>query len=121
MKRYIAWPIVLSAVLFISPQIFCDPTVIEAENFTAFADIAQKTIQSLRAPSCQGGKMLIGLDYPNEWTTYEFTLDRAGDYAIEMLCRGDKDKLFRLRLTLSPAVGDASRETGFAFSGRGYG
>ena len=121
MKRYIAWLIVLPAVMFIAPQIFCDPTVIDAENFTAFADIAHKPIQSLRAPDCQGGKMLIGLDYPNEWTTYEFTLDRAGDYAIEMLCRGTKDKLFRLRLALSPADGSASREIGFTFFGRGYG
>ena len=120
-KRIIAWLIVIPAALFVSSLLFGDPTVIEAENFTGFTDIARKTIRSLSSPACHGGKLLAGLDFPEEWATYEFSVDRAGDYWIDMLYRGDEDMLFRFKLTLSSADGGKSREFGFEFFGRGYG
>ena len=121
MKRQLSLPILLPIALRLSAPVFSDPAVIEAENFSGFNDVARKPIQSRSAPGCHGGKMITGLDRPGEWTSYAFNVDRAGDYAIRLACRGEQDASFRLRLTVSSVNGESVGELVPAFFGKGYG
>ena len=121
MKCFRIWlTMILAGLLFLAP-VYSDPTVVEAEDFVGFTDVTLKPIQSASSPGCHGGKMLAGLDYPNEWTAYDVTIDRAGDYKIDMLCRGDEDRRFRLEMALSRTGSGIVEDFSFTFFGRGYG
>ena len=121
MIRYAAWLMALAAVLLFPLRVACDPIIIEAEDFAASHDLVRGKIRVVDAPGCHGGKMMTGLDHTDEWTSYAFNVDRAGDYAIRLVCRGEQDASFRLRLTFDSADGKNAGEFILGFFGKGYG
>lgn len=93
---------------------------IEAENYTDYHDITYEIIRSVPGSSCSGGYVLIGLDYPDEWTAYDAAVDSAGVYSVTLLCRGDIGVQYRLHLLLEEA-GEDPQVVDFNFTGAGFG
>ena len=119
-KIYIA--ITAFIVILFNPVLAFSVTIrIEAENFTAYNDIAYKRISPAPGPGCSGGTMLIGLDYPDEWTEYSITVGAFGTYSVVMLCRGDIGERYRLSLKLTPQGDSINQVIAFSFTGNGYG
>ena len=107
--------------LVAAAPVFCKPLVIEAENFTHNENIRHKPFQSVEESGCKGGKMLIGLDYPQEWVAYELKVESAGTYGIRFFARADSGQRIKLRLTLAPDIGGEPRSANISYTGRGYG
>ena len=93
---------------------------VEAENYTDFHDMAYEVIRGIPDPDCSGGYILIGLDFPDEWTSYDSCIDSAGVYSTTLLCRGDLGIPYRLRLIIEEP-GAEPQEVEFDFTGAGYG
>ena len=95
--------------------------IVEAERFSNFNNIAFEEIEEEIIPACGGGRVLKGLDYPDEWTEYKFTVDKTAWYSVSLRCRGDEGKRYKLKLMLTSADVQEPLIVGFTFRGRGYG
>lgn len=113
--------IVCLAILCVSVPVFSATVMIEAENFTAYNDVALDLIRSVAASTCTGGYMLVGFDAPDEWVQYEFGVSAFGIYNVQLKVRGDYgvQYLFEVILTGHPS-GD-TQTTFIPFTGKGYG
>ncbi|UCF04643.1 MAG: hypothetical protein JSV33_12025 [bacterium] len=97
--------------------------LVEGENFIDYEDIAMVPIQAVPGPSCSGGYMVIGLDYPSEWTKYNVPVENEeyGYYVARMLCRGDLGVSYQIRLEIYPPNIGMPQTIEFNYSGKGYG
>jgi hypothetical protein len=94
---------------------------IEAEDYTDCLDIAFELIRADDAPSCTGGKMLVGLDFPDEWTEYTLNVSTFGDFKVSMKSRGDIAVDYTLCLTLTGNASGQSQTIDLTYNGNGYG
>ena len=62
---------------------------------------------------------LEGLDYPGEWTEYNMNVSAYGTYSFLMLCWGDFNVPYHLRLHLTPALGGVTQTIEINFLGKG--
>jgi hypothetical protein len=95
--------------------------VIEAEDYADSLDIGGVPIGPQEGSGCSGGFILIGLDVPDEWVSYDVTVDTPGVYAPRLCCRGDYGVEYHMQLTFTPdSVGEA-QTVDFHYTGTGYG
>lgn len=94
---------------------------VEAEAFTSCQDIALEPIRGIDAPSCTGGLMLVGLDWPDEWADYALAASELGEFKVSMKCRGDAGIAYSLRLTLTGDSSGDSQTIYLTYQGVGYG
>lgn len=109
------------SILLIAVPLFAQKSVVEAERFLDSNDIAFEEIREETIPACGGGRVLKGLDHPQEWTEYKLTVDETGWYSVLLRCRGDEGQRYKLRLLVHLADAQESLIVGFTFRGRGYG
>jgi hypothetical protein len=95
--------------------------LVEGESFTDYQNYSNVPIQAVAGPACSGGLMLIGLDYPGEWTKYNVPVEDYGYYAARMLCRGDLNINYIIRLEVYPPAIGMPQTIEFSYTGRGYG
>lgn len=86
---------------------------VEAEDFIAFYESGQYDLIN------EYLNRLVGLDYPGEWTEYEMNVPAFGTYSIIMLCWGDYNVPYHLRLYVTPALGGDTQTIDFEFLGKG--
>jgi hypothetical protein len=84
---------------------------LEAESYVLAYDIAPDDIEVRNG-------ILYGLDYPGEWTQYELVTTRQGAHAVAMLCWGETNFPYHLRLVLDDPPG-ATQAIDLRFVGRG--
>lgn len=118
-------PALLSIALLcflIAPAQVCSQVIsIEAEDFTDYCDIGNDTINFIPGTGCSGGTLLVGLDYPDEWTSYTTVVDSPGVYRSGIWFRGNYGLQYHLQLDLIPDTSGTSQTIDFTFVGNGYG
>jgi hypothetical protein len=100
---------------------FAERVLVDCENYTDSNDILYEVIQTLVAPSCHGGFVLVGLDYSNEWVEYELTVSAFGTWAVGAVGRGDAGVPYVLHLSVTGNVTGAYQTTMISYTGAGYG
>lgn len=110
-----AWIIIVASLagLLIPASVFAQISTLQAETFTDSHDIAYAVIQS-------AGSILLGLDYPGEWTEYQLGLSKFGEYSVHLTIKGDDRVPYELSLTLADISGNA-QTCDFTFVGVGTG
>lgn len=120
MKRNIL--LALIALMLSSSPLSSATIKVEAETFTSYYDLEYELIRSAAGPSCSGGYMLVGLDYPNEWVKYEISVSSFGVYNANLMVRGDLNQPYSLRMEVtSNNINDNPQSVDFNFRGNGYG
>ncbi len=62
---------------------------------------------------------LEGLDYPGEWTEYNINVSAYGTYSFLMLCWGDFNVPYHLKLHVTPALVGVTQTIDINFLGKG--
>ena len=95
--------------------------IIEAEEFSDYHDTDFELIQEATVSGCSGGQVLIGLDYPAEWTGYTFSSDSMAIYKPYLEARGTAGYQYTLQLTITPDTMGSPIIVDFTFTGVGFG
>jgi hypothetical protein len=80
---------------------------IEAENYTGYRELGGERIHAVRDP-CNGGYLLVGLDWPGEYVSYTATIPPYSFPNLIMRCRGAATISCSLSMTLLPLSGQQS-------------
>lgn len=75
--------------------------VIEAEDYAASYDLGGETIRRKEEAGCGGGHLLAGLDTTGEWVQYEVTIAQEGLFRIGLICAGEYNVSYGMRLVLT--------------------
>lgn len=74
---------------------------VEAEDFDAHEDLGGYAIQAYPDAGCGGGYYIHGLDTTGEWTQYNTPIAQEGSFQVMMVCRGQFNVSYDLRLSFT--------------------
>jgi hypothetical protein len=86
---------------------------VEAEDFVDFYESGLYTL--IR----ENLGRLEGLDYPGEWTEYNMNVSDYGTYSFVLLCWGDFNVPYHLKLYVKPILGGDTQTIDINFIGKG--
>lgn len=89
-----------------------DKITIQAESYSSSHNIDLDAIRAV-------GGTLYGLGYPGEWTQYTFDARAFGVYEALMLCWGELNVQYTLRLAIHDGSGVGDQTITFSFTGKG--
>lgn len=72
--------------------------LVEAEDFDAHEDLGGYAIMAYPETGCGGGYYVYGLDTTGEWMQYNRSVAQDGPFQIAMICRGQFNVSYNLRL-----------------------
>lgn len=105
--------VLLLAVLFVPGAAGAEDVVIFAKDYIDSHDIGLEPI------GVRSG-WLVGLDYPGEWTEYQFSLSGFGTNRAELHAMGQLGIQFHIRIILTGAQSGNEQRVDFIFYGRGF-
>jgi hypothetical protein len=120
MNRAVYLFVALLCCAGVMPEHSAKVTIV-AENYQHCQDIALELIRGVGAPGCTGGRMLVGLDFPDEWTQYTLYPGDYGDFNVTMKSRGDAGVTYTLRLKVTGNYSGESQTIDLMYGGVGYG
>ena len=85
---------------------------VQTETYSSSYNVDWDNIRSI-------GGILYGLGAAGEWTQYTFTTGDFGVYEVLMLCWGELNMPYSLRLTVYDGVGIGNQTIYFSFTGKG--
>lgn len=104
-----------------APASHATRVLVEAESYTDSYDLEYEPIRQAVATTCSGQFMLVGLDYPGEWTEYDITIGDFGTWSVGLRCRGDAGVSYTFRFTFTGTTSGTSTSYDVYYTGAGYG
>jgi hypothetical protein len=104
---------VAASLVPVQGPVWAATIMVEAEDFVDFYESGQYDLIH------EYLNRLEGLDYPGEWTEYDMHVPAFGTYSIVLLCWGDYNVPYHLRLHVTPALGGDAQTIDIEFLGKG--
>ena len=111
--RLIAISLLIASIVPVPAQVRSETIRVEAEDFVDFYESGLYDLIHVYL------LRLEGLDYPGEWTEYDMNVSAYGTYSFLMLCWGDYNVPYHLKLYLTPAAGGITQTIDIEFTGKG--
>ena len=111
--RLIIISLFIASIALAPASVRSETLKVEAEAFVDFYESGQYLL--IREYLLR----LEGLDFPGEWTDYNMNVSAYGTYSFLILCWGDFNVPYHLRLHLTPILGGTTQTIDINFLGKG--